>query len=230
MYPAHWVKWTFGGMFMADEEWNCSITMGSPGGSGAVPGSDADWWKYVDQNLTLAHNAFGTFFGTNGLPIPGSAYHDYTKGAVLNELGKYVGTRGPAQITRVPPLVLGHAGLLPAQCSLVISHFTDVARGPGHSGRIYLPVGTLSSSDITASGQFNISMTTLRDLYKTLLTTLNTGKLDGQLASPRVAVVSKVDGLPHTVKEIRIGNVIDTQRRRRNRIVETFVTAAIPAT
>lgn len=230
MYPSHWVRWTFGGLFYADEEWACSITMGSPGGSGVVPLTDAEWWNYVDENVSAAHAAWGTFFGTNGLPINQYAFHDTTKGAVLDSLGHYVGTRAPALITRTAPFVSGKAGTLPAQCSLVMSHMTNVARGPGHSGRIYIPVGTLSSSDFNANGQFNIVMTTIVAAYKTVITTLNAGKLGGALASPRVAVVSKIDGLAHPVTSLRVGNVIDTQRRRRNQLVETYTTTPIPAT
>jgi hypothetical protein len=41
-----------------------------------------------------------------------------------------------------------------------------------------------------------------------------------------VVVASALDG-NHTVSSIRVGNVLDTQRRRRNKVVESYATRSI---
>lgn len=115
---------------------------------------------------------------------------------------------------------------LPPQCSPVASWMTAVAGRKG-KGRIYMPAPpqTLVSVDggLLSSGACTNLATAAAGLVGDLVT--GGGGLFPYIVAPIVT------GVPWTkyarIKSVRVGNVIDTQRRRRAQITETYQTVAV---
>ena len=106
---------------------------------------------------------------------------------------------------------------LPFQSSLVVS-LTANGIGKGKRGRFYLPMQCL---EVTTSGTVQpAQMATVVPAVVTFLNALN----DGAATTPNQALgisgSTGAQGTFRTVRHITVGNVIDTQRRRRRSLVE----------
>lgn len=127
----------------------------------------------------------------------------------------------------VTPNGTATGGILPLQCASVISLRTSQVGRRGR-GRFYLPgiPKTQTEDDgLLGSGYTGTGFTNVQ-------TFLDDISFDS--AIPTVRVVNPiVTGAPYTdyglVSEIRMGNVVDTQRRRRRALVETYAIKPIPA-
>lgn len=120
-----------------------------------------------------------------------------------------------------------NAGVVP-QASLVLSLRSGLSTGPARFGRMYLPhtqpnldnptpfvAGTVTALLATASATFvngvasDVNAVTTQEAAAMIMTQV-TG------------------GISRRVAQVAIGNVIDTQRRRRNQLPETYAVASIP--
>jgi hypothetical protein len=110
----------------------------------------------------------------------------------------------------------------PAQLSMAVTLRTNRARGPASRGRFYIPYAAVS---IENSGLVQLSQAQgLADSASTLVSALNAA-LDGW----DVGVVSDVgNGAQEPVRSVEVGRVPDTIRRRRNQLLEQYVTATTP--
>lgn len=111
-------------------------------------------------------------------------------------------------------------GPLPPQCSAVVSLLTPLA-GASHRGRYYLPSPV--SDAILASGRFQGG--NLDDVLAALVLA-HTDEMADSLAT-EVVVYSRTLHSSTPVERLRIGDVVDTQRRRRDKLVETYHTASL---
>ena len=98
-------------------------------------------------------------------------------------------------------------------------------RGVKGRGRFYLPQSMATSS--WSHGKMN-SASVNSDLtnVKTLVDTIN-GLSSNADVDLRCAVVHADHGTAAIVNQLRLGDVIDTQRRRRRQLVETYVSQAL---
>lgn len=118
-----------------------------------------------------------------------------------------------------------HAGagtvVHPPQCATVVTLQTGLP-GSTNRGRMYIPMlagaigSALTRSDISTSTASN---------FASLLVSLG-GTASGGL-SAGAAVVSTKSGAVTPVTSVRIGNVVDTQRRRRDSLIEQFYSAPL---
>lgn len=103
------------------------------------------------------------------------------------------------------------------QVALAVSLTTDVSRGPAHRGRFYSPLPCVvpQADGLIALGD----ALNAKNSATTLLTALN-----ALSANVKVAVMSRKDGAPGSrfVTGIQVGRVLDTQRRRRNKLAEAY--------
>jgi hypothetical protein len=116
------------------------------------------------------------------------------------------------------------AAALPPFVTAAISWLTALTRGPGHRGRVYLPLGLANlhntgQATVTEQTQCNGTGKGLLDVLKNFTDTSGT-------AVPVVA--SKINGATNTITGIATGNVYDVQRRRKEQIPETYVTRTYP--
>jgi hypothetical protein len=151
------------------------------------------------------------------------AYLDWLKVNNIGTDGKYSsqvshtfswdGTKtGSATPTGQPPFVTAAVSLL-----------TALTRGPGHRGRIYLPLTLALTPQGTLSA---LQQAQCNGIARSLLTTI-AGVTDAN-GTVIPIVASKVNGSRAAINAVATGSVFDVQRRRKEQILETYVTRTWP--
>lgn len=175
----------------------------------------------LDEVPAAVVTAVETFHKSTGAKIASLARLTTIKLNLVGEDGRYV-SESTTFHDFPPPGVAGSAAATPpAQLSLAVSLTTNASRGLASSGRFYIPyaahtvasptTGLLHADDVMATANAAV----------TLLNALNSGFPYGD-----VVVASKVGaGKFRPVTGVRVGRVMDTQRRRRNALREEHVTA-----
>jgi hypothetical protein len=145
-----------------------------------------------------------------------------------------LGTAVPASIdftAGYEPQGGGSSGLQPLQVSACVSHYT-VGNGKHYRGRMFRaglkPAATNSEGHFTSATQSD-----LLAKQTTLLEGLSASTADVSFF-PIIAPNFKIGTTSHygtfaRISSVRVGSIPDTQRRRRNRLVETFVTDSVTA-
>ena len=106
---------------------------------------------------------------------------------------------------------------LPFQCSLVVS-LTANGIGKGKRGRFYLPMQCLN---VQTNGTVEpAQMATVVPQVVTFLNALNDSASSSPTHALGISGSTGAQGTFRTVRHISVGNVIDTQRRRRRSLVE----------
>jgi hypothetical protein len=144
--------------------------------------------------------------GTNGHLVPAPPYASGTP-LVLTWTGNYpVGSSG--------------GGILPLQITPVASHRTNQVGRAGR-GRMYLP----GPSTGIMNDHGHIDTTPQSNLLAAQIALLEGLSFDGVLNTAKVRPV--VTGGNYTrygvITQVRVGDVVDTQRRRRRQLQETYV-------
>jgi hypothetical protein len=199
----------FGGSLPGTEGWSCGIRFGqSPAGAGefgAVPGM-----------LVPAKNALSTWFTSAGAKISSLASLQFVKLNAIDVNGHYV---YPDTNEVLLSVAGGAAGTVPPnQVCLAASWTTGVARGPAHRGRMYVPLPVVP---LDVDGRISdTNATTMKAVLTTLLTTLQ-----GLHATWKPAIFSRKAGAPayRLITGVQVGRVLDTQRRRRRSLLESYV-------
>lgn len=226
---AHAVKRiTFSGTaFGGAEIWTTGLYVGAV---------NADVSNPTQQFADAVRTAWTTFFQSTAVAISSTWKTDQIKVAQVQVDGK----TSLSNVVYAPygTAISGAsgAGVLPAQISLAASLEVAGARGLAAKGRMYLPginhaVGT--------NGQIGTTQAlATANGVKALVDAINAAAPPGE----RVILASQgrrtknADGsysvVPGTavnavVDRIRVGSVYDTQRRRRNQLVETYQSAAV---
>lgn len=178
----------------------------------------------------VAGPAFATWMATSNC---------FSSRVQLRELRLYpVGTNGKAvpapPYAQGSPITLhwktpvggGNSGAaVPPQLSVVASHLTQQVGRKGR-GRAFLPPVTATSlnegglSSSVASALLNAQATLLGDLA------VDSG-VGPWSASTRPSIIGAPWNSYAVINTVRVGNVIDTQRRRRRSASETFVSSAV---
>lgn len=209
----------FGTSFNGAEEWSTGFFLGNAGADPLPPtalGAQVirDAWKTFFE---LAGNQISYLWKTTGVKI-----------ATLNTDGTTV--TDSVQTSYYGTAIqggYGTAGNAP-QVALVASLQSAPGTGLGRKGRMFIPgVG----SPIGTDG--HIVQTTPTSIANTLATFFN-GLNASFDVGDQVVLASKGRtppavgaGITRPVESLRVGNVLDTQRRRRNQLVETYSTAAV---
>lgn len=208
----------FGTSFEGAEEWSTGFYMG-------YEDQDADAPDLAD--LTTLATAWQTYFTTSSSKISGSWKTVGIKASHLNADGTT--DLGATQIyTYGTPIQGGYnSGVNPPQVALVVTLKTAIARGLGANGRMFLPgisQGVQGNGKIIGAAQTEMA-DNLQDFFDAANTSWNTGTIinasKGRTISPTSPPINA------EVTSIRLGDVYDTQRRRRNALVETYISRAI---
>jgi len=189
--------------------------------SGTTPGESWSFTLHAEGSLSTADAA--TAFGDALTAAWAGGMDDVTTADVDCTLAS-VAALDPAtdgQLTRVE-VVLALTGvaageMLPYQCATVISLLTDSATRHGR-GRFYLPplaTGTVDGGLISAA-----TITSLDTAWTAFFDSLNTDGLNP-------VVRNRTGHVSTPVTSARVGNVFDTQRRRRNKLVEVYTAIAV---
>jgi hypothetical protein len=203
----YYCQW--GGTLPGNDEWSCGIRL-----------APNDPQSAVNDPALLAKvaTAIQKFHTTAGAGISGRAILTFVKCNLIEADGHYSEGVTYEQVMANVPGGGGSTNSPPNQIALAISLTTAVSRGPAHRGRFFAPMpiyllandGRISTAD--------------QALAKTTATTLLT-ELNAASANTKVAVYSRKRLAPahRIVTGIAVGRVYDTQRRRRNKLVEAYV-------
>ena len=182
---------------------------------------DIDWaWEGVDKctqanQVGIANLVLAWWNGIKANATTGSRL-DAVKISAIDSLGKVI-NGGNYFSLKTPVAGTGNiAGQIPAQLAVVMSLRTG-GRGPGARGRMYLPLNN-------TMGNGGVVPTTLQTGVTTAAKTMFEGI---RAIGPLLAVVNQGPLTYSSVGKIQIGNLYDTQRRRRNAIPETFTEALL---
>jgi len=209
-----------GDCFGGQEEWQTGFYLGDPDADLAVDPS-------LDEAEAIAL-AWETFFEASNAGIS----NDYRTIGVKVARVSTAGTVDSAltQFWNYPAAIIGNnsGANFPPQISLVATLNTIRARGHGSKGRMYLP-GVMHSVD--TSGRIETANAVfVCNLLKAFLDAVNAhADVPGQV----VLNSAEVTGVPfraaviNEIIGVKVGNVYDTQRRRRAQLQESYSTAAL---
>lgn len=204
--PHMYLQW--GGTLPGGDQWSCGLRM-------------APTAAYTPENsptqLATAAAAVEAFHTRADSMISPRAVLTFTKFNLVDVNGHYA-----AQTTQEHAHAnLPGAGVVAAtpvnQVALAVSLVTGFSRGPAHRGRFFLPLPAIS---IQADGTINdAAREMVRSSAQTFIDALN-----GVSTGLDVAVFSRKLGQAshRVVTGIEIGSVLDTQRRRRNKLKEKY--------
>lgn len=209
-YPTPLIKFSFGGS-LADglEIWSCGLTMDFVGGEGYEMDLFTDWQEDFDLFVTAVEN----FISEPDARVPTGVQLTWVKAALVGTDGAYLmePVEAPASASG------GDAGGYLPQGALVYTLVSSRWKDPGRYNRFYLPTSTPTSTT-----GWRLTEAQADDAAGACHAFLDA--LDGLGSVASLVVVASPVGAGHnnSVEEIRVGRLIDTQRRRRNAIAEDY--------
>lgn len=224
-YVKHWLL-AFGGSFFGSEQWQCTARFLSP-----VSRLDAEFWADAETFLPHAKTVTRAWFVGNTAGWSNAAKLEWIKFNPIGTNGRYLQS-GPtirddwAPAETSPTASWAAHGYCPPDCALAVSWHTEL-RGPrGAHGRVYLPpqlptINTSGKIDATA-------LTAIATHAQTWANNINNSPGFDAGTGPRLAVVSPKSARYGTapmnteVTSVRVGSVMDTQRRRGKGLTEDY--------
>lgn len=217
--PHRVVKVTLSGtMFGGAEEWSTGFHIGW---------ENQDATAITEQGIADVAEAWATFFSTATTGISNRYTFNMCKMSVINNDGKTVADSSQYYSPQTAVNGGGGPGVMPPQIALVATLANSLPRGLATKGRMFLPGINFQIDD---SGHVPAFYTD--GIATNLAAFFDTIHLDADLpGNPVLASVGRgplnMDGAIRNITQIRIGNVYDTQRRRRNALTETYKTLPV---
>ena len=202
-----------------NEIWSCGLHLDSI----VNPVDPSDWEAVYSARAEEYADAVSAFFGDADVMVPSDVKltevrlaHRGTDGATIGEpIIKLVNVSGGLNTVYAP------------QNALVNTLVSPKPRAPGRYNRFYLPVGLTTFGDsykLNGTAQ-NAYAARLQEFIEELNT------IGGQDSPDNLQFVSVVSnagtGWTQGVTSVMVGQIIDTQQRRRNALVESYVTLPI---
>jgi hypothetical protein len=218
-WPQHWLL-VFGGKLNASgaggEIWQCGIR--------GVPGVAA---AYGQEDATLANiqPAMAAWFSSSANLMRSDADLRFLKLNQIGPDGKY--TDSVTHQVDFGPVNGGAASDVPFILTAAISWVTDAARGLAHTGRIYPPVALPSGASMQIAGSvLDQLVTSGKNLLAAAAAASSTSPATSFQGIAGRVVSSQ--GAIRAITGVRVGSVIDVQRRRKDALVESYHQAAYP--
>lgn len=217
--PHRVVKVTLSGtMFGGAEIWSTGFHMGY---------ENSDAAAITDQGIADVAEAWATFFSNQTTGISNRYSFTMCKMAMLGVDGKSL--PDSAHYYSPQTAVTGGGGptVLPPQLALVATLANSLPRGLATKGRMFLPGINFGIDDSGHLPSFYTDQVAL-NLKAFFDSVYQDADLPGNpvLASTGNSLQLR-PGAIRNVTQIRIGNVYDTQRRRRNALTETYKTLPV---
>jgi hypothetical protein len=210
------------GTTTAVDQWQCTMRVSRGGDTSVdhtIPAPDqyiaavkpgiATWWAHAQ--------------GTQQA-ISSTARLEWIKCNNIDAAGHYQAAN-TSYISNFSPQVSGSTGsACPTFVTVAISWTTASQRGPASHGRVYLPFSLPNSGGsptITAGAQnaFLAAGKAFLSLFR------STDATNGDVWP---VVASRVNGKISVITGVRVGNVMDTQVRRKHQVPETYVAGVWP--
>lgn len=215
-YVRPFIRLSFGGTLADQNEiWSCNVHLVD-----ATPVSDPEaWFLGLNSFITEYGDEVSSFVSNPNALVPSGVNLGWVKMALIGTDGKYMlepieeqrNTNGANAFSYLP------------QGALVNTLMSDVWKDPGRYNRFYLPctlTGAAGAYQLSGTQQNNYA-DALRDFVEGLNAVDTSGVGTDNTV---VGVVSNTrSGSTRGVIGVRVGRVIDTQRRRRNSLTEAYV-------
>jgi hypothetical protein len=213
-----------GKMLGGAEEWQTGFYVGSATADAPTPTQ-----AWIDG----VRDAWVTFFTAANASIMTSYTFEQAKAILLEKNGQYGANEPVVSFPATTKTGISSGAAMPPQVALVATLIGGSGKGLAGKGRMYLPGVNLP---IDATGHIN--QTSCQNLANALAAFFNT--IDGIAGGPGHAInVSRghkltgdfagtyVGARNVKVNGVRVGNVYDTQRRRRNALNEVYSAAVV---
>jgi len=209
----------FGSMYSGAEIWSTGFYLGSV---------DADAQNPTEEFADAVLSAWEDFFTATNTSISFNWKTHGVKLALLNT-NETTDTANVIQKTYATAIAGQNGGSgFPPQVSLVASLLAGLGTQPGDKGRMFIP-GIASGLDTTGHATTGYNATIANNL-KTFFDEIDASfDAPGTLinASHPAPVIGGPSPVNKSVTLIRVGNVYDTQRKRRNALAESYASATL---
>lgn len=228
-YKHSFIKMTLNGSLADGQDiFNCGINLAV---NNDTPETEADllnerlFKAYVENRGEEIKTSTTKFWTNPDMQVPGGVKLEYIKFSLVGRDGK-VSTE-PAVIDLGSVSGSATTAAYVPQISSVITLQSDKWRDPGKYNRFYLPV-----SAPRENGQWKISGTQEKaeataTYLKTLKATVTDMDITNTIVPAAVSSSNKIDGNFLPITTVKVGNLYDTQRRRRNAINEQYLSAPV---
>lgn len=209
----------WGGSLPGGETWSNSLRMAETEETLPFTNDTAGWdmQMFLDHytGILQAHHADANSFVSDRCKL------NYVKFNRVDVNGRYVDQT--SFINTFADVAGGRSGNVhPNQITLVVSFGSAVTRGPASKGRLYSPMPAMA---IETSGLISVgNATDARDRFRALIEDLSDIPGLDTAAGPGAVLMSKVGTGTKTrrISSCRVGRVLDTQRRRRRNLAESY--------
>lgn len=234
MYAHRSLYVTFGGTGPGVEQWQCGVKFGayvSVGGGFADVGVDAA----AAVDLAALVQPLKTMIGAADVFWPGDVYASWIKAVVLDQVGEYAAEA--RDITIAPPAAGPSSNRQAASTAWAVTLHSGSKFGHANYGRYYLPClgltrdqGSIGSTQSSVAAILARQATMLQAWQNVVSPAIVSAAGTTAADQGRLAIFSKKgNGTTKLVTQLRMGNVADTQRRRRNALRETYSTLGFNA-
>jgi hypothetical protein len=208
-----------GTMWGGAEEWSTGFFLGQEG---------ADAGELSQAGLDQIKEAFRVFF-THGLSWVSSNYvFTQAKSALIDATGHTILDSVKYSYASTSNVGGATSAHFPSQCSLVVTLMSDRPRGKASKGRMYLPG---IAGGVNGGGKIDSDrITSIANNLKTFFDSFaDDADVPDQLilAAKGTGPVPALTAQNDFVETIKVGDVVDTQRRRRNGLNESYTTRVL---
>lgn len=221
-FPQNVLKLTWGGSLAAGQDiWSCGTYLDASIGDGN--NFTPEQWAGVANILTPYAAAVRQMHIDADTRIPSGVRLEWVKLALLGPNGNYI-AEAHEYIYPSPVSGGGGSAYIP-QVACVVTLVSEKYKDPGKYNRFYLPVENTSSTGgykMTAAQTQGVaaSAAAFIEALDTTYTYEQGGNTLTSTVTPVVASKSWNQLMP--VVSLRVGDVLDTQRRRRNKVYENY--------
>ena len=201
----------YGGAIGTEETWQNTIHLQAPNTGLAI--TDQEWLEQTMNDLK------GWFAGMN------FAANTDLRWAKFNQIDPATGHYVSKDATNIVELTTPTKGKssqgVPPNLSLCVTLTTASKRGIASKGRIFLPplnIGFEPATGRIMTSEVNNAVASMKSFLQAIN---NPGGIVGTSDAPRVVVLGR-GGVVKPVTGLKIGNVMDTQRRRRKSMKEVY--------
>lgn len=219
-YDRQHVLMTWGGPLATTEQWSCGVRFAALPNGDPAPPMDVTGAEFtaLRNQVDEVWARLTTWFqsGNAGAAIGSLAQLSWCKLALITEGGDYADEPASYETTPVSPPTTTQ---LPPQCAYVVSLRSGLSLGRANYGRFYVPVPTWAPGQ-NGGLATEAQAASARTAAKTMLKGVE-ADLQVVVSTMRLVIMSNL-GFGHTklVSQLGVGRVVDTQRRRRNKLNE----------
>jgi hypothetical protein len=228
-YKHSFIKMTLNGSLANGQDiFNCGINLAV---NNDTPDTEADllnerlFKAYVENRGEAIKTSTKEFWTNIDMDIPAGVKLEYIKFSLVGRDGKVSTEPAVIDLGSIAGS-LSTAAYVP-QISSVITLQSNKWRDPGKYNRFYLPVAAPNGN-----GQWKISDTqakaeTTAKYLKTLKATVTDMDITNTIVPAAVSSSDKIKGNFLPITTVKVGDLYDTQRRRRNAINEQYLSAPV---